>query len=119
MHLIIEGYVGDAKKVRDAQFIHDFLDTCSDHINMTRVSAPQVSTYQSPGCKEPGVSGFILLAESHISLHIPPGQSYMNIDLFSCKGFTPEQAIEELRQNFGLTEVRSYLLNRPESGIEV
>ncbi len=119
MHLIIEGYGGDINKIRDTELIYNFLDNCPDQINMTKVSTPQVSAYEGDTSDETGVSGFVLLAESHISIHILPGQSSLNIDLFSCKEFKPEDAIKVLKERFGLSDIRSYLLNRPESGIEV
>ncbi|MFW0859727.1 MAG: S-adenosylmethionine decarboxylase [Dehalococcoidia bacterium] len=128
MHLIIDAYCGDSKKMRDTEFIHRFLDTYPGEIGMTKVSTPQVSQYvaahdsESPpqeqgfalrGSSPKGISGFILLAESHISIHVFPELSYINIDIFSCNDFQPELVISELQQQFGLTEVKSYILNRP------
>lgn len=119
MHLIIEGYGCDIQKIRDTNLIYEFLDSCPDQIKMTKVSTPQVFTYEGPSPGETGVSGFVLLAESHISIHIPPGQSSLTLDLFSCKQFKTEDAVKLLQERLGIKGMRSYLLNRPESGIEV
>ncbi len=113
MHLIIDGYCGDSKKMQDTEFIHQFLDTYPGQIGMTKVSTPQVSRYESPNPQEHGLSGFILLAESHISIHVFPELSYVNIDIFSCNDFQSELVISQLQQKFGLTDLRSYVLNRP------
>ncbi|MCL0074469.1 S-adenosylmethionine decarboxylase [Dehalococcoidia bacterium] len=113
MHLIIDGYCGDSKKMRDTEFIYHFLDTYPRQIGMTKVSTPQVSQYESLNPKEQGVSGFILLAESHISIHVFPELSYVNIDIFSCNDFQSDLVISGLQQQFGLTDVKSYVLNRP------
>jgi len=126
MHLIIDGYCGDSKKMRDTEFIYHFLDTYPKQIGMTKVSTPQVSQYVETRDseslpfdsahnmpQEQGISGFILLAESHISIHVFPELSYINIDIFSCNDFQPELVINELQQQFGLTDVKSYILNRP------
>ena len=53
-----------------------------------------------------------LIEESHISIHTFPERSYINIDIFSCKEFDAEQTIRDLQQQFGLDEIRSYILNR-------
>ncbi|MFO8010411.1 MAG: adenosylmethionine decarboxylase [Dehalococcoidia bacterium] len=115
MHLIIDGYVTDPKKIQDPEFIYRFLDTYPDQIEMTKVSTPQVSEYT---LEEQGVSAFVLLAESHISVHTFPDQSYVNIDVFSCREFDIEQAIYEVESQFGLSGARTYALERPKREIE-
>ncbi len=47
------------------------------------------------------ISGFILLAESHISIHIWPKLDYVAIDIFSCgQKSKPHKALEYLRKKF-------------------
>ena len=118
MHLIIDGYAKDPEKITDTQFIHQFLDTYPKQIGMTKVSIPKVSQYRDLEIEEDGVSGFVLLAESHISIHSFPERAYINIDIFSCKDFDPEQALKGLEEKFGLANVRSYILNRPHPNID-
>jgi len=46
-----------------------------------------------------GITGVILLAESHISIHTWPELNYTAIDLFTCGDKTrPEKALEFLKQ---------------------
>ena len=113
MHLIIDGYVSDPKKIEDKEFIFNFLDMYPEQIQMTKVSTPQVTQHSNPGIDGKGMSGFVLLAESHISIHIFPEQSYVNIDIFSCRGFNCEQATQALLDKFGLINSKSYILDRP------
>ena len=114
MHLIIDGHVKDPKKIKDKEFIYQFLDTYPRQIAMTKVSTPQVSEYD---LKEQGISGFVLLAESHISVHIYPNQSYVNIDIFSCAEFDHALAARQLEKQFGLIDTKTRLLDRPQSEI--
>ena len=114
MHLIIDGYVSDPKKTKETNFIYHFLDTYPQQIEMTKVSTPQVSEYD---LQEQGISGFVLLAESHISIHVFPEQSYVNIDIFSCTEFDTDKAAARLEQRFGLTNVKTCILDRPHPGI--
>jgi S-adenosylmethionine decarboxylase len=111
MHLIIDGYNGDVQRMQDADFIQQLLDVYPSKIGMTRITTPRVSRYEGPD--ESGVSGFVGLAESHISIHTFPGQDYVNIDIFSCREFDAEEAVRDLQKTFGLAEVRSYVINRP------
>lgn len=112
MHLIIDGYSGNAQKMQDVDFIYQLLDAYPSQIGMTKISLPQVSKYIGSKPEDWGVSGFVLIAESHISIHTFPERSYINIDIFSCKEFDAEQTIRDLQQQFGLDEIRSYILNR-------
>ena len=112
MHLIIDGYRGDVQKMQDVDFIYQLLDIYPSQIGMTKISPPKVSKYIGSKSEDWGVSAFVLIAESHISIHTFPERSYINIDIFSCKEFDAEQAIKDLQHKFGLAEVRSYILNR-------
>lgn len=118
MHLIIDGYVRDPEKIQDKEFIYRFLDTYPSRIQMTKVSTPQVSQHLKASTPHhPGISGFVLLAESHISVHIFPERSYVNIDIFSCGDFDPEEALKTIEQEFGLVGARSYAMNRPHANV--
>jgi len=54
----------------------------------------------------------VLIAESHISIHTFPDRCYVNIDIFSCKDFDPEQAIRDLKDTFEFDKLDTHLLNR-------
>jgi S-adenosylmethionine decarboxylase len=113
MHLIIDGYKGDVQRMQDVDFIRELLDSYPSRIGMTKTTPPQVSRYAGSEPEDWGVSGVVGLAESHISIHTFPEQAYINIDIFSCKEFDAEKAVHDLKERFGLTDVRSYLINRP------
>ena len=45
-----------------------------------------------------GVTGVVLLAESHISIHTWPEQGYAAIDIFMCGAAEPQRALDVLRE---------------------
>ncbi len=47
-----------------------------------------------------GVSGVVVLAESHISIHTWPEEEYCAIDIFMCGGHDPHLAIKVLQDYF-------------------
>ncbi len=54
-----------------------------------------------------GITGVILLAESHIAIHTWPEHDYMAVDIFTCgKNTKPVKALEFLRQVFCPKEVK-------------
>lgn len=113
MHLMIDGYVRDPDTIENREFIYNFLDTYPSEISMTKVSTPQVSQHISSPPQEHGMSGFVLLAESHISIHLFPEQAYVNIDIFSCTEFDADRAIRTLERKFGLNGVKARIIDRP------
>jgi len=53
-----------------------------------------------------GVSGVIVLAESHISIHTWPERDYAAIDIFMCGECNPYDAIPVIKERFGPTNVQ-------------
>ena len=112
MHLALDGYTGATEKLQDLEFIRRFLDEYPDSIGMTKITPPHVYTYTGRKPQDTGISGFVLIAESHISVHTFPDRSHINIDVFSCMDFDTEKALEEIRQVFTMSEVRTWTMER-------
>ena len=112
MHLIVDGYGGDVEVMEDPDALFRFLDEYPDTIGMTKITPPQVYTYAGRKPEDNGLSGFVLIAESHISVHTFPSRKYINIDVFSCMEFDADKALNELRAAFSLETVRSWTLDR-------
>ena len=115
MHLVIDGYALDRAPLMDADLIHEFLDSFPARIGMTKIAPPQVYTYRGKKEEDWGVSGFVLIAESHISVHTFPEREYLNVDIFSCKLFDADESAELVKRRFGLERMDSRVLER---GIE-
>ena len=112
MHLLVDGYGGDVEKMKEEEAVYRFLDTYPSEIGMTKIIEPQVTTYKGPEDPDWGVSGFVMIAESHISIHTFPERSYVNIDVFSCKDFDDEKALEKIKKVFSLDQVKVWVLGR-------
>ena len=112
MHLVIDGYGGDPEKLKDVDLIQGFLDEYPSTIGMTKIAPPQVYTYHGKVPEDWGVSGFVIIAESHISIHTFPDRGYVNIDIFSCKEFDADASLDDVRATFSLSSVRTLTLAR-------
>lgn len=112
MHLAIDGYGADPQVLEDRDLLHRFLDTYPSSLGMNKVTEPQVLTYHGRVAEDWGLSGFVIIAESHISVHTFPVRNYINVDIFSCKGFDVEKALGEVKEFFSLKEVKSWTLER-------
>lgn len=98
--------------LEDRDLLHRFLDTYPSSLGMNKVTEPQVLTYHGRVAEDWGLSGFVIIAESHISVHTFPARNYISVDIFSCKGFDVEKALGEVKEFFSLKEVKSWTLER-------
>ena len=112
MHLAIDGFGADLETLRDIETVRRFLDEYPSAIGMKKIVPPQVYIYRGPVPEDWGVSGFVLIAESHISVHTFPDRRYLNIDIFSCKDFEPTPCVEDVKATFSLPDVRVWTLDR-------
>lgn len=112
MHLIIEGRDGDARKLSDLTQVYDLLESFPDEIGMTKITPPIVRRYVGTKPEDWGISGFVMIAESHISVHTFPEKGEVSIDVFSCKEFDGERAVDLMREAFDLGEVEAVVLRR-------
>ena len=112
MHLVIDGFGGNTSKMWDDGLVRQFLTDYPESLEMTRITEPRVLVYDAPKPEDSGVSGFVIIAESHISIHTFPQKSYVNIDIFSCRPFDHDRALEDVKKLFDLEDVQTWLLDR-------
>ena len=112
LHLTLDGYGGGQEQLANLDLIYEFLEHCPDLIHMTKIMPPYVFKYHGKVPEDWGVSGFVLIAESHISIHTFPDRAYLSMDIFSCKDFDYQQAITYVTEIFGLTHHEHNLLDR-------
>ena len=125
MHLLVDGYGADPELLANESFIEEFLDEFPSLIGMNKISSPHVYHYVGDVPEDWGVSGFVVIAESHISIHTFPTRQYVNIDIFSCKEFDDKGTLDKLQSRFNLPNIRSWSISRglehldPPQGVEL
>jgi len=112
MHLAIDGYGRDPHVLEDEVLVRQLLDSYPAEIGMTKICEPVVLRYVGTKPEDWGVSGFVMIAESHISIHTFVERCFVNIDVFSCKEFDADRVIRDLTEKLKLTKVNSYILTR-------
>ena len=112
MHLLIDGYGGDLQKLWDVDLVRSFLSEYPAALGMTPLCEPKVLRYEAPKVEDSGVSGFVIIAESHISIHTFPNRNYVNIDVFSCRSFDDKRALQDVEKLFSLERVETWILDR-------
>ncbi|HET9327938.1 MAG TPA: S-adenosylmethionine decarboxylase [Candidatus Eisenbacteria bacterium] len=111
-HLLYQAYGCPATRLDDLGRLYQLLEGMPDRIRMTRIMPPYVFRHASPGRRATGFSGFVLIAQSHISVHTFPSRRVVNADIFSCENFDVEDALSVLGDAFHPQKVEWHLLDR-------
>ena len=92
----------------------NFLNELPNQISMTKITQPYVFPYSGLVPEDKGITGMVIIAESHISIHTFPLKKYVFIDIFSCKPFNCELAIEYCVKTFDSKDPSIQILDRGE-----
>jgi deoxyhypusine synthase len=111
-HLIIDGSKCNTQKLGDRILIEQLLNDYPRAIGMTKIGGPYMFEYQAPDPEYSGVSGLVVIAESHIAIHTFPELDYFTMDIFSCRNFDHEAAIAYIKEALEVQEMDRVLLQR-------
>lgn len=99
-HLTLDLRDCNPDKINDFDLVFDILNNLPEEIGMTKITQPYVFKYSGLIPEDKGITGFVVIAESHISIHSFELKNYVFIDLFSCKPFNYKKAQEYLIEAF-------------------
>jgi S-adenosylmethionine decarboxylase len=113
-HLTLDLYHCNKEKLNDAKLITKLLVDFPEFIGMHRISEPQVTVHHGKpeSFDRGGISAFVLLAESHVSIHTFPSDKFASVDIFSCKEFDLDKAQDFLMKTFEAKEAEKNLIMR-------
>lgn len=89
-HLMLDLNQCNEHRLSDFNLVFDILNTLPQKIGMTMITPPYVFKYSGLVPEDKGITGFVVIAESHISIHTFQEKRFAFIDLFSCKPFDCE-----------------------------
>ncbi len=116
LHVTIDARGCNKRKLSSISLVYDILNKIPEKIGMTKMTLPYVVKWlDNFSLGTEGISGFVMIAESHISIHTFPDQDYVFIDIFSCKKFDAELSINYLTKAF---EAKSYTENIIKRGMD-
>jgi S-adenosylmethionine decarboxylase len=93
----------------------EYLKQLPELIQMTPITQPYVFPYSGLIPSDKGITGIVVIAESHISIHSFEEKGYSFIDIFSCKDFDIDKAVQITLDMF---KPESYEINVVKRGID-
>jgi len=113
-HITIDGYGGDPKLLNDRETVLGLLTELCETQRMTPLIEPVVVEAADNQIKDPGGwSGFLIIAESHISIHTFPRRRFLSADLYTCQnGINTASIIAFVKERFKLEDVETNFIQR-------
>ena len=99
-HVMLDMHQCNPEQLNSIDVCFKLLNELPDHIGMTKITMPYVFPYEGLVPEDKGITGFVVIAESHVSIHTFPLKSYAFIDIFSCKPFQTQLAIDYCIKEF-------------------
>src|SRR5437667_6928935 len=112
VHLMLELYGCDRHILSDKSLVNSVLDEYPAHVDMEKVSPVHLYEIEPSNPLDAGLSGFVVIAQSHISLHAWPEYGEVDIDICSCKEFSQEDAIAFAKEIFQPDDVEAHFVVR-------
>ena len=78
---VIDAYGCDAAGLRDRTRVTALFERLIDELRLTPVAAPVWHVFPAPG----GLTGFVVLAESHLACHTFPEFGSICVNVFCCR----------------------------------
>jgi S-adenosylmethionine decarboxylase len=103
-HLIFDAYGCPLDRLNNPQLCLDVLNKLVELGDMQKLHDPYIIKADSNevlGGKDPGgYSAFVMIYESHISVHTFARRGFVTLDVYSCKPFSSEGMISYLKEVF-------------------
>ncbi len=112
VHLMLELYGCDRQILSDETLVRCVLEEYPARVEMEKVSPVHLYQIETSNPLDAGLSGFVVIAQSHISLHAWPEYGEVDIDICSCKEFSQEEAIAFAKQMFQTDDVEAHFVVR-------
>ena len=112
VHLMLELYNIDRETLSNEPLIRSVLDQYPGRVGMEKVSPVHLYDIETSNPLDAGLSGFVVIAQSHISLHAWPEYGEVDIDICSCKEFSQEEAIAFAKEICGSDDIETHFVVR-------
>ena len=97
----------------DLGYCYSYLDNMVDFIGMKKQKPPSVfRTDEKLFADKAGLSGWVPLVTSSIVIHTLSKKDFISIDIYSCKPYSQEKAVEFTRRYFAPKEIEKQFILR-------
>lgn len=107
-HLMLDCSGCNLEKISNLEYVFKFLNELPDRIGMTKITQPYVFPYEGLIPEDKGITGTVIIAESHITFHSFIDKDYFFFDVFSCKHFDVDAVAKIVMETFEVKTVERH-----------
>ncbi len=112
VHLMLELYGCRPEILNNESLLRRVLDEYPARVEMEKVSPVHLYDIETSNPLDAGMSGFVVIAQSHISMHAWPEYGEVDIDICSCKTFSQDDAIAFAKEMFQTDDIETHFVIR-------
>lgn len=113
LHITIDAYGCDEAVLDNPVMSKRYLFSLLRNMKMKKLFGPIVVETKGNGHKDPGGnSGFLMIQESHFSVHTFPRRRFVSIDIYSCRDFNYKRAVTFTKKFFHARSVEIAIVVR-------
>ena len=118
-HLTLDCVGCSGAILQDEKGLNAFLEELVSALGMRKLLDPVLvkCDHKLNSWDQGGLSAFVMIAESHISIHTFPEDKLVTADVYSCKPFDTEQTISMFEVAFDAREIKTQLIKREIEGL--
>ena len=111
---MLDGYGGSYDRLNDKELVLKCLAELPQKLGMKPLSTPEVFLAEDNNIKDPGGwSGYVIIMESHASVHTFPKRGFVSIDVYSCRnGLDTEFISNYFQKVFELKDLETNFIKR-------
>jgi S-adenosylmethionine decarboxylase len=111
-HLMLDCRQCDYDKINNLELVYNFLNDLPELVGMTKIIPPYVFPYSGLIPEDKGITGMVIIAESHLTFHSFVEKDYFFFDMFSCKPFDVAKVEAHVIETFGVQSYERFYSER-------
>lgn len=97
VHLMFDGYGASPERLSNRDMLRNLLKDLPRALGMHAISEPCLVEVGPLNRKDPGgLSGFVMIAESHISFHTFPARRFVSADVYTCQNDLDTERVKNM-----------------------
>jgi len=105
-HLLVELFDCNTDALENQSLLTELLEAAATAANVTIVKS--VFHQYSPQ----GITGIVIIEESHLSIHTWPEYAYASVDFYTCGDGHPEKALNIIKKGLNAQRAEIMLIDR-------
>lgn len=96
LHMTLDAYGANPRKLEDVNLLYETLNDLPAKIGMRKIGFPHIAQFKEKEIA--GISGIIMIVESHMSIHTYSKKDFLSMDVYSCKDFDYQSVVDHIKR---------------------